>query len=141
MGKRPERGSRDARRDAASSGAATPETGPSGWTREDGEGTTLSLRAKPRASRSQILGVRSTGDALEVALAAPPVDGEANAELLSTLASALGVPRSQLRLVSGETGKDKRVKVAGLSAREVTERLLAAAGKRPQRLAEVGEKP
>jgi len=58
------------------------------------------VRAKPRASRSQVIGVRSspTGDVLDVRLAAPPVDGAANAELLATLSRALGVPGRDLAL-------------------------------------------
>ncbi len=85
----------------------------------------LRVFAKPRASRSRVLGVRE--GALEVALAAPPVDGAANQELLATLARALNVPKRQLELMRGDTSKHKLVRVQGLAAGEVRERLASAA--------------
>lgn len=84
----------------------------------------LSVRVKPRASRSRIL--RTDGLSIEASIAAPPVDGAANAELLLLLASALGVSKSSLRLVQGETAKNKVVEVAGLDADEATKRLADA---------------
>jgi len=81
----------------------------------------ISIHAKPRASKSAIVGVRE--DALEVAIAAPPVDGEANAELVRTLAKALGLSRSSVTVVAGATGKQKIVEIAGLSAAELRDRL------------------
>ncbi len=72
------------------------------------------VRVKPRASRTRILGCKS--GALEVAVAAPPVDGAANKELLRELARRLDVPRSRLALVAGHTGRTKRIAVQGLSA-------------------------
>lgn len=85
------------------------------------KGVRISVRAKPRASRSKI--VRVDGLSLDVALAAPPVDGAANAELLHVLSSALAIPKSALRLVLGETSKTKVVEVTGLSSDEVRSRL------------------
>ncbi len=87
------------------------------------------MRAKPRASRSQVIGVRSSpaGDVLDVRLAAPPVDGAANAELLATLSRALGVPGRDLALASGATGRMKRVRIAGLTPAEVLAKLGAPA--------------
>ncbi|HET9955586.1 MAG TPA: DUF167 domain-containing protein [Polyangiaceae bacterium] len=83
--------------------------------------TTVSVKVKPRASKSRILGLRD--GALEVAVAAPPVDGEANAELLKTLATRLGVPKSQLEITSGATGRLKRITVSGLDEDELWQRL------------------
>ena len=77
-------------------------------------GVRLSVRVKPRASRSRVLGVKE--GQLEVAIAAPPVDGQANKELLSTLAKHLGIRRGAITLVAGETSKRKRVEVAGLDS-------------------------
>jgi uncharacterized protein (TIGR00251 family) len=88
----------------------------------------ISVRAKPRASRSRIL--RAEGLTAEVALAAPPVDGAANAELLVLLSSILEVSKSALSLVLGDASKHKVVAVQGLSAEDVTERLLRAASTR-----------
>ena len=72
------------------------------------------VRVKPRASRTRVLGCKE--GCLEVAVAAPPVEGLANRELLRELARRLKVPRSQLNLVSGKTGRHKRVAVQGVSA-------------------------
>lgn len=82
----------------------------------------ISVHAKPRASKSAIVGVRE--EALEVAIAAPPVDGEANAELARTLAKLLGISRTSVVVVTGATGKQKVVEVAGMTAAEVRTRLL-----------------
>lgn len=81
----------------------------------------LTIRAKPRASKSRI--VRVEGMSLEVALAAPPVDGAANSALLELLADALSVRQSALKLVLGQASKHKVVEVTGLSADEITARL------------------
>jgi uncharacterized protein (TIGR00251 family) len=84
-------------------------------------GTLLRLRVIPRARQTAVAGLR--GDALLVRLAAPPVDGAANAALLEFLHITLQVPRRQLTLVSGERGRDKTVRVEGLRPSEVESRL------------------
>lgn len=81
----------------------------------------VQVHAKPRARSSRIAGVRR-GE-LIVHLAAPPVDGAANAELVDTIASALGLPRRDVVLVRGETARTKLVEVHGLGADEVRARL------------------
>jgi uncharacterized protein len=81
----------------------------------------VEVLAKPRARSSRIAGVRQ--GALIVQLAAPPVDGAANAELVEALASALGVPRRDVVLVRGETARTKLVEVRGLPVDEVRARL------------------
>jgi uncharacterized protein (TIGR00251 family) len=82
---------------------------------------TLEVWVQPRASRDQVVGLQ--GDAVKVRVAAPPVDGEANAALLRYLAKALGVPRSRLEIVRGESGRRKTLKVTGLDDRRVWEHL------------------
>jgi hypothetical protein len=77
--------------------------------------------AKPRARTSRVAGVRE--EALVVQLAAPPVDGAANAELIETLAAALSVPRRDVTLVRGEAARTKLVEVRALGADEVRARL------------------
>jgi uncharacterized protein YggU (UPF0235/DUF167 family) len=67
--------------------------------------------------------------ALVVHLAAPPVDGAANTELVSTLAGALCVAMRHIALVRGETSRVKVVEVRGLAATEVRSRLAAATGR------------
>jgi uncharacterized protein YggU (UPF0235/DUF167 family) len=86
--------------------------------------TRLTVRAKPRASRSRI--VKVDGLSLEAALAAPPVDGAANAALLELLSDALGVPKRALRLVVGEGSRNKVVEVSGLAPEEAQRRLSQA---------------
>lgn len=79
------------------------------------------VHAKPRAHASRIVGVRD--EALVVQLAAPPVDGAANAELLEFLARTLSVPKRDVALARGEAGRVKLVEVRGLTAEEVLARL------------------
>jgi len=82
------------------------------------------VHAKPRAKKSRIVGER--GDAVEVALAAPPVDGAANEELVRFVAKVLGIPKRGVELVRGETSREKLLAIAGLSVQEVEARLRAA---------------
>ena len=88
---------------------------------DKGSAVRFEVHAKPRAKKSRVLGPK--GDALEVSLAAPPVDGAANEELVRTLADALGVPKRQVSLVRGEGSRQKLVEVTGLSVEEVRARL------------------
>jgi uncharacterized protein (TIGR00251 family) len=81
----------------------------------------ISVRVKLRSSRSRIL--RADGLSIEASIASPPVDGAANAELIVLLASVLGVSKSALRLVQGETSKNKVVEVTNIDAADATERL------------------
>lgn len=85
-------------------------------------GVILSVRVVPRARKTEIGGVR--GEALLVRVAAPPVDGAANAVLVDILADALGVPRSAIEILSGDRGRHKRVAIAGVSPEHVRTRLL-----------------
>src|SRR5262249_34487798 len=84
-------------------------------------GVRFAVHVRPRASRTAIGGVRE--GALEVSLAAPPVDGEANAELVKVLARALGVRRAEVAIVVGESGRSKVVEIAGVSAEHPLARL------------------
>ena len=74
----------------------------------------LDVQVVPRASRSRIVGLHD--GRLKIQLAAPPVDGEANAALLAFLAELLGVKRADVALLAGETGRRKRVRIAGVGA-------------------------
>lgn len=82
------------------------------WVSPAPGGCELSVLVQPRASRSRVVGEHD--GMLKVQLAAPPVDGEANAALIELLARLLGVPKRQLTLVSGEASRRKRVRVAGV---------------------------
>lgn len=77
-------------------------------------GARFRVRAQPRASRTELAG--EYGDAVRIRLAAPPVDGEANAELIRYLAKLLRVPKSAITILSGDSGRDKRVEVDGVDA-------------------------
>jgi uncharacterized protein (TIGR00251 family) len=71
----------------------------------------------PRASRSRIVGVH--GDSLKVTLAAPPVDGEANAALCDLIAKLLGVPKRSVLIQRGAQSKHKTVQVTGVTVEQV----------------------
>jgi uncharacterized protein (TIGR00251 family) len=78
------------------------------------DGATLAVTVVPRAPRTEIAGTRD--GALLVRLAAAPVEGAANAELLAFLARALEVPKQRLVLVAGDKHRSKRVHVRGVAA-------------------------
>ena len=86
------------------------------WLVADGDGVTLRLHVQPGARKTELAGRH--GDALKIRLAAPPVDGKANACLIAYLADRLGVAKSAVSLVSGESARAKRVRVGGIGAEE-----------------------
>jgi len=69
----------------------------------------LTIRLQPRASRDEIIGIQ--GDHLKVRVTAPPVEGQANAQLIRFLASTFKVSKSGVRLLAGEKGREKIVKI------------------------------
>jgi hypothetical protein len=77
----------------------------------------LSLLVQPRASRTRVLGEHD--GMLKLQLAAPPVDGEANAALVEFLAKLLGVPRRQVSLIAGDASRRKRVSIQGVESAQV----------------------
>jgi uncharacterized protein (TIGR00251 family) len=91
------------------------------WLVASGDGVVLTLHIQPGAKKSEIVGPH--GEALKIRLAAPPVDGKANAALLEFLAKKVGIARTALKLVSGEASRSKRVRIAGLGADEARARL------------------
>lgn len=92
--------------------------------RDGDKGATFAVRVQPRARRNAISG--EMGDALKIALTAPPVEGKANEACVDFLANLLKVPRSSVTIASGESSRNKVVRIAGLRASEVEERLRAA---------------
>jgi uncharacterized protein (TIGR00251 family) len=91
------------------------------WIRETDNGVLLPVRAVPRAVRNEIQGVH--GDALKIRLQAPPVEGKANQALIRFLSEALNLSRAQIEIRSGETGRNKTVRISGLSKAELLRRL------------------
>lgn len=87
----------------------------SDWLRVAADGRlTLTLHIQPGAKKTEVAGEH--GDALKIRLAAPPVDGKANAALLAFIAERLGVPKSAVTLKSGQASRRKVVEVEGASA-------------------------
>jgi uncharacterized protein (TIGR00251 family) len=84
-------------------------------------GTTFAVKVHPRAKKNAITG--KVGDALKLALTAPPVDGKANEACIDFFAKLLKVPRSSVTIAAGQTSRNKVIRVAGLSAEEVRRRL------------------
>ena len=82
------------------------------------------MLVQPRASRTKLVGEHA--GLLKLQLAAPPVDGEANAALLEFLARHFGVPRRQVRLAAGDAARRKRVVLQGLDAAQA-EAVISAA--------------
>ena len=83
------------------------------WLVADDHGVTLRLHIQPGAKKTEAAGLH--GEALKIRLAAPPVDGKANACLIAFLADQFGVARSAVSLLSGETSRAKRVHVSGVT--------------------------
>ncbi len=81
-----------------------------GWYRWDGADLILHVRVQPRAGRDEWLEPRA--DRMQLRIAAPPVDGKANTHLREFLAALFGVAKSQIILLAGESGRDKRLRVA-----------------------------
>ncbi|MBM4187929.1 MAG: DUF167 domain-containing protein [Gemmatimonadetes bacterium] len=84
-------------------------------------GTRLTVHVQPRASRSEIVGPH--GDTIKLRIAAPPVDGAANAAVVELIARRLDLPRRAVRIVGGLTDRRKTVEVEGLAASVVRQRL------------------
>ena len=82
----------------------------------------LRIRAQPRASRTEVVGEH--GGALKVRVAAPPVDGAANDELVRFIAKRVGVAQSSVRVVSGDAGRSKVVDIDGVDINVVRRALL-----------------
>ncbi len=81
----------------------------------------LHVKALPGSRRDEVRGV--DGGVLKVAVTAPPEKGKANKALLAVLAEFLGVPRRDVTIISGETSRDKRIEVAGVTVAQVEEKL------------------
>lgn len=91
---------------------------------ETTRGVTFAVKVQPRARKNAITGV--VGDALKLAVAAPPVEGKANQAVIEFFSDLFAIPRSSVSIASGETSRNKIVRVAGITAERVRERLFAA---------------
>jgi len=89
--------------------------------RESAEAVTFAVKVHPGASKNAITG--ELGDALKVSLTAAPEKGRANEACIEFFAKLLKVPRSSVTIASGQTGRNKVIRVAGLTAEEIHARL------------------
>jgi uncharacterized protein len=89
---------------------------------ESAKGTTFALKVHPRARKNAITGI--VGDALKLALTAPPVEGKANQAVIEFFSDLFQIPRSSVTIASGETSRNKVIRIAGVS-KPVAEQKLA----------------
>ena len=86
------------------------------WRRVGADGSiTLTIHAQPGAKRTEVAGAH--GAALKIRIAAPAVEGRANDTLIAFLAESFGVPRRNVTLVRGETGRRKTLRIESPTAR------------------------
>lgn len=84
-------------------------------------GSTFAVKVHPRARKNAITG--EVGDALKLALTAPPLEGRANAACIEFLANILEVPRASVTIAAGHNSRNKVIRIAGLTAEQVRARL------------------
>ena len=88
---------------------------------ETPDGVSFAVKVHPRAKKNAIIG--ELGDTLKISLTTPPVEGRPNQACIEFLAKLLKVPRSSVTIASGQTSRNKVVRVAGLTAQQVRDRL------------------
>ncbi len=91
--------------------------------RETAEGVTFAIKVHPRARKNAVTGV--VGDALKLALTAPPVEGRANQAVIEFFADLFQILRSSVTITSGATSRNKVVRIAGVSRTAAEQRLMA----------------
>ena len=92
--------------------------------RDTPTGATFQVKVHPRAKKNAITG--EVGDALKLALTSPPVDGRANEACIAFLAELLNVPRSSVTIAAGQTSRNKLIRVAGMTAAQLQQKLSVA---------------
>lgn len=91
---------------------------------ETSAGVSFAVKVHPRAKRDAIVG--ELGEALKLALKAPPVEGRANQACIEFFAKLLKVPRSSITIASGESSRNKVVRISGITAEHLRQQLAAA---------------
>jgi len=89
--------------------------------RETPDGAVFAIKVHPRAKKNAITG--ELGDALKLSVTAPPIDRKANDACIEFFAKLLKVPRSSVTIAAGQNSRNKVIRLAGLSAEEVREKL------------------
>jgi uncharacterized protein len=92
--------------------------------KESATGVSFAVKVHPRAHKEAITGV--IGDALKLALTAPPVDGKANQAVIEFFADLFAISRSSVTIANGETSRNKIIRVSGISAEQVRQKLQVA---------------
>lgn len=88
---------------------------------DSGTGVTFAIRVHPRAKKNAITG--ELGGALKVSLTSPPIEGRANEACVEFLAKLLKVPRSSVTIASGQTSRNKVIRIAGVTGQYVQDSL------------------
>lgn len=91
-----------------------------------GSGVKISLRVYPNAARDEVLGF--TDGVCHIKVAAPPVKGKANEQLIAFLGQLLGVSKSSVSIIKGHTSRSKLIAIDGLSREDVMKRLSSSSG-------------
>jgi len=89
----------------------------------DIQGNRLALKVTPNAGRNEIIGF--SDGVLQVRIAAPPVKGKANKELTDFLSKTLGVSKSSISIVKGQTSRNKVIAIEGISREDILKRISA----------------
>lgn len=95
---------------------------PPSWLTVKNQDVIIDIHAQPGAKRSAVVGEH--GGRLKIAIASPPVDGKANSALITFLAKTLGVSKSSVSILSGETSRQKRLTVHQISDQVCMEKIL-----------------
>ena len=88
---------------------------------ERGQEIWFAVKVHPRAKKNAITG--EVGDSLKLSLTTPPIEGRANEACVEFFAKLLKVPRSSVTIASGQTSRNKSIRVTGVTARYIRERL------------------
>ena len=94
---------------------------PPSWLIIKNQDVLIDVHAQPGAKRASIVG--EYGGRLKIAIASPPVDGKANSGLIAFLAKKLVLPKSAISIVGGETSRQKRFLIKGISEAECLEKI------------------
>jgi uncharacterized protein (TIGR00251 family) len=95
--------------------------------RDSERGALLTVQVQPGSSRTECVGIH--GDAVKIRLAARPIEGAANDELIRFIAERCSIPRSHIRIQSGERARQKRLSVQGVTAESLLARLMPGGSK------------
>jgi hypothetical protein len=87
------------------------------WMRQTDQGIEIFLHCQPGAKKTEVQGIH--GDRLKIRLAAPPVEGRANDALIAWLSKELKIPRANIELINGDTGRQKRLLIRGVTLEKI----------------------